>query len=63
MSKYFYRLRGSQSIGKNAKTYSFGSAQQYNKALIMAQDAISKNQFKEVQIERIQVIKIIKQNS
>ncbi|MTH75976.1 hypothetical protein GLX26_02700, partial [Mycoplasma hominis] len=48
MSKYFYRLRGSQSTGKNAKTYSFGSAQQYNKALIMAQDAISKNQFKEV---------------
>ncbi|WP_373440634.1 hypothetical protein [Metamycoplasma equirhinis] len=60
MAKWFYRLRGSNTTGKNAKSFPCGSAYQYDKAMEIAKEVIDKKQYKEVQIERIQIIKIVR---
>lgn len=60
MAKWLYRLRGSNTSGKNIKTFQCGSAYRYEKALQMAQEIIDNKQYKEVQIERISIVKILK---
>lgn len=60
MAKWLYRLRGSNTSGKNIKTFQCGSAYRYEKALQMAQEIINNKQYKEVQIERVSIVKILK---
>lgn len=60
MAKWLYRLRGSNTSGKNIKTFQCGSAYRYEKALQMAQEIIDNKQYKEVQIERVSIVKILK---
>lgn len=61
MAKWLYRLRGNNTPGKNVKTFQCGSAYRYEKALKIAQEIIDKKQYKEVQIERVSIIKILKE--
>lgn len=60
MAKWLYRLRGSNTSGRNIKTFQCGSAYRYEKALQMAQEIIDNKQYKEVQIERVSIVKILK---
>ena len=60
MAKWLYRLRGSNNPGKNIKTFQCGSAYHYEKALQMAKEIINNKQYKEVQIERVSIVKILK---
>ena len=59
MAKWLYRLRGSNTSSKN-KTFQCGSAYHYEKALQMAKEIIDNKQYKEVQIERVSIVKILK---
>ena len=60
MAKWLYRLRGSNTSGKNIKTFQCGSAYHYEKALQMAKEIIDNKQYKEVKIERVSIVKILK---
>lgn len=60
MAKWLYRLRGSNTSGKNIKTFQCGSTYRYEKALQMAKEIIDNKQYKEVQIERVSIVKILK---
>ena len=60
MAKWLYRLRGKNTSDKNVKTFQCGSAYHYEKALQMAKEIIDNKQYKEVQIERVSIVKILK---
>lgn len=60
MSKWFYRLRGFKSYNKNAKTFSAGSSNDYEQAILIARGLLKKKEYIKVTIERSQIIKTIK---